>query len=126
MNEKSGGGGKVIIIILVILAVVVVVPLCACGGCIYFGASAVKNAVLEDADYQAALRKAESNAEVKEKIGTPIKANFWSGGTFENTNGVVKVRMPISGPNGSGTLIVDGDTAKVEFEGGGEVDLNAE
>ena len=113
-SSNSGSGSKTCIIIAVVLAVLAAIPICGCGGCFYLGMNALKSLIESDETYQSALEKAEQNEEVREKIGVPIKPNFFGGSEYNNDNGNVNMRIPISGPNGKGTLVV-------ENTGGGEV-----
>jgi hypothetical protein len=58
--------------------------------------------------YQTAITRAQNNAEVKAALGTPIEPSFWVSGEIRtnNNSGRANFAIPISGPQGKGTVYV--------------------
>jgi hypothetical protein len=84
--------------------------------------------------YKEALMIAETDPEVELALGHPIKAGWVMSGNIElkNDSGEAQMRIPISGPEGSGTIVLEAHKAdgkwtfeKLIFErdDGSEVDL---
>jgi hypothetical protein len=59
--------------------------------------------------YKMALAKAQQNPVVQQKLGTPIQASTFVGGSInvEGTSGKADLTIPISGPKGKGAIYVD-------------------
>lgn len=88
--------------------------------------------------YKEAVRRAKSNAEVAEALGAPLKEGwFLLGKTNVNgPSGEADISIPISGPNGSGTIYAVAEksagqwnytTLQVEVSGTGKrIDLLGE
>lgn len=104
--------------------VVILLPLlCCCGGpaAFFWWAS---GHIFEMAPYKDSVAAAQQSPEVQQALGTPITApeSFielvqvgQSGGKFNtNTSGStidLDIELPISGPNGSGMLVIVADSA---------------
>ena len=56
--------------------------------------------------YQQAVATAKLNAAVSESLGQPLKEGFFAGGNFKytSTSGSAEITIPVSGPQGSGTI----------------------
>jgi len=99
---KSSGRNWVLIIGVGCLAVV-----CAC---VVFvgGIFAVVFATIRSTDvYQQALQTAQSDPRVIEALGEPVEAGFMVSGSVRmnaGEGGTADLSIPISGPNGSGTV----------------------
>ena len=87
--------------------------------------------------YTQAVATAKANPDVQKKIGTPMTEGFFTTGNVSTTNntGNADLSIPVSGPNGSGTLHAVGTLnngkwtySVLDIEVGGEhIDLlNAE
>lgn len=91
-------------LILGILAVCGICAVACCGGIAYFGFGMVT------APRDAAITAMEANAELAEKLGTPLEAgsqfnltNF----TNNNNNGSASIGFDVKGPNGSANVNAD-------------------
>jgi hypothetical protein len=80
------------------------VPLVA----IYFFASFLLHTMKSSGGYQEALAAARGNPAAVQALGTPIKDGWFPTGKVESggTSGYSDLAIPVSGPNGSGTLYV--------------------
>ncbi len=91
---------------------------CGCGGCLLLvllgvgamlavGGFAV-NTMKQSDIYQGAIDRAKENPEVVQRLGEPIEAGYMVSGTISTTGpaGEAEIAIPISGPNGKGTLFV--------------------
>ncbi|MEI6232190.1 MAG: cytochrome c oxidase assembly factor Coa1 family protein [Planctomycetota bacterium] len=108
-----------------------------CGG---FGAATMFGAMSimkTSGAYTQAVATAKANPDVQKKIGTPMTEGFFTTGNVSTTNntGNADLSIPVSGPNGSGTLHAVGTLnngkwtySVLDIEVGGEhIDLlNAE
>jgi len=56
--------------------------------------------------YQEAVSKAQASPVVTEALGTPIETGIWVSGSINvsNDTGNADINIPISGPNGKGTI----------------------
>jgi|SRR5579859_25556 len=110
--------------------VIFVLPLAMCGGIVYFVMSTLKNSEVA----RESIARAQSNAVLMEKLGTPIQMGAWIGGSVNaaSADGRANLVIPISGPKGKGTLMVfarktAGEwhylTMYVMIQGGGTVNL---
>jgi hypothetical protein len=68
-------------------------------------------AVIRSSDaYQEGMSRTRAHPDVKAALGEPIESGFWVSGNI-NTSGAsgnADLSIPISGPNGSGTLAIVG------------------
>jgi len=93
---------------------------CSCGGCaaIGFGAVAVFVLILSIVFYsirsangtQEAIARVKQNPEVIAVLGEPIEVGWIISGSVKGAGigSKVEVNIPLSGPNGSGTLVAHG------------------
>jgi len=113
-----------------LIFVVFVLPLAMCGGAVYFVMSTLKNSDVA----RESMARAQSNAALTEKLGTPVQMGAWVGGSVNVTasNGRANLVIPISGPKGKGTLFVVARKTAGEWhymvmhvmvQGGGTVNL---
>lgn len=96
-TPKKKGPWLWIILGLVLLGL----PLASCGGCIYFGIS------LATAPVNAAVESLQNDAEVAEKLGTPITKDFGfsiNNLTNNNGNGSAEIEFNARGPNGAANV----------------------
>lgn len=56
--------------------------------------------------YQKAVETARLDAALSEALGQPLKEGFFAGGSFNytSTSGRAEITIPVSGPQGSGTI----------------------
>ncbi|MBS1809578.1 MAG: hypothetical protein JST84_15570 [Acidobacteria bacterium] len=82
----------------------------ACGGFITLIFTFVLGALKSSDVYKESIAKARTNPQVTAALGTPIEPGFWVSGNIsvENSSGNAEMTIPISGPNGSGTIYVTG------------------
>lgn len=76
-------------------------------GCFVFLIISIVFGALKSSDaYKAALDKAKADPRVVSALGTPITDGFFVGGktNVSGTSGQADMTVPISGPNGKGTL----------------------
>ncbi|HYE73973.1 MAG TPA: cytochrome c oxidase assembly factor Coa1 family protein [Blastocatellia bacterium] len=79
-----------------------------CGG-FFTGIFFIVFGSLKSSDvYQTAVTRAQNNAEVRAALGTPIEPRFWVSGEIKTSNnlGRANLAIPISGPQGNGTIYV--------------------
>jgi len=59
--------------------------------------------------YKMAMEKAQTDPRVIERLGTPIEAGMFVGGSIkvEGTSGKADLTIPISGPKGEGAIYLD-------------------
>lgn len=74
-------------------------------GSIFYGVTA---ALEESQPYEYALKTINQDEEIISALGLPIEKDGMIQGSYNNTNGskTADMKIPISGPNGSGTLFV--------------------
>jgi hypothetical protein len=105
MQTRSGilkgglvGGGLSLLGCLGILAVI---TLCV-GGILFLVTGAFRSSDV----YQEALAAAQNDPEVQAALGTPIEPGWFVMGSMETSglSGTADLRIPIHGPDGSGTL----------------------
>lgn len=97
--------------------------LVGCGGClglvvvgvvisfaIYFFAMSI---IRKTDVYDHAFKRVQESAEVKEALGTPIKAGWTFSGSvnYNNGSGSADFTLPVTGPKGEGTLNVKANKA---------------
>ncbi|MBL8205502.1 MAG: cytochrome c oxidase assembly factor 1 family protein [Blastocatellia bacterium] len=82
--------------------------LLACAGFVTLIFSIVLGSLKSSDVYNESLAKARTNAQVTAALGTPVEPGFWVSGNIsvENSSGNADLSIPISGPNGSGTIYV--------------------
>ncbi|MCB2184416.1 MAG: cytochrome c oxidase assembly factor 1 family protein [Desulfobulbaceae bacterium] len=66
--------------------------------------------------FQLALESAVNNESLQMRLGDPIQANFIVGGKIylDGSGLIAKIKIPISGPNGSG--LIEGKAKKISDE----------
>ena len=78
--------------------------------------------------YQEAMRRAQANPEVVNRLGTPIEPKWWLTGNVNvsNDSGNANLVIPVRGPKGEGSIQVQGTKeggrwtySRMLFEGGG-------
>jgi hypothetical protein len=59
--------------------------------------------------YRQALMIAQANPAVVEALGTPIKAGYFTSGSYRTTgpSGSAELAIPVSGPKGAGTIYLE-------------------
>lgn len=109
-------------------------PVLVCGG-FFAGIFFFVGAVVQRTDgYQTALNRARANPEVVAALGTPIEPRFWViQGSSEVTDESTRLKIPIKGPKGTATIVVNGrkvdgrwaySTMLVRLEDGRTIDLS--
>ena len=80
----------------------------ACAGFVTLIFSFVIGSIKSSDVYQESLAKARSNEQVKAALGTPIEPGFFVSGNINvsNDSGNANLSIPISGPQGKGTIYV--------------------
>ena len=71
-------------------------------------------ALFKDSDaYRKAMDVVAASADAREYLGTPIETGFWVSGSVEadGDSGHADLEIPVSGPNGSGTVHLVADRA---------------
>ena len=82
--------------------------LLACAGFVTLIFSIVLGSLKSSDVYNESLAKARTNAQVTAALGTPVEPGFWVSGNIsvENSSGQSDLSIPVSGPNGTGTIYV--------------------
>ena len=90
-------GGCLIIIVLIIVFI----------GSIFYG---VTSLMTDSKAYTDAMEKATSSEQVTSILGSPIEQNGVIGGSIHYSSGYsdAEITIPIKGPNGAGTIRVEG------------------
>lgn len=117
---------------------------CCCGGgagLFYFTLSGVSGMVEDSQAYKEGVKLLESHPEVKQELGTPITVatgmDLVTGGGSANisqsgSSQSLDARIPVSGPNGSGYLVLVADsgangvsftTLRLDTDSGVSIDL---
>lgn len=67
--------------------------------------------------YEAAVAEAKSSPAVQEALGTPIREGWYVLGNlrYNNSSGDLDLTIPISGPNGKGTIYLVGQRTAGEW-----------
>jgi len=75
----------------------------------FAGVAFVMNLIKSSDAYTGAIAAAESSEPVREALGTPLKAGFLVSGSIETSGagGNASLSIPVSGPEGSGTILVE-------------------
>jgi hypothetical protein len=68
----------------------------------------VESTIQHSGFYPQALERAQANPQVANKIGQPLKAGWFASGNINisGSSGDADIAIPISGPNGKGTIYV--------------------
>ncbi|MFI4859137.1 MAG: cytochrome c oxidase assembly factor Coa1 family protein [Phycisphaerales bacterium JB063] len=109
------------------LGLLILTPIfCCCGGgglLTYIGSQKVNEMIENNPAYRQAMEKLESNPEVAQELGTPINVPgvfelMRSGGgsktvsvTSNGSSRTFDANIPVTGPNGSGTLVIVAEDA---------------
>lgn len=82
--------------------------LLACGGFIALIFSVVLGSLKSSDVYKESIAKAQANPQVTAALGTPVTPGFWVSGNINvsDSSGNAELSIPISGPQGSGTIYV--------------------
>lgn len=91
-----------------LLAIVLIV---AFAGSLIWGVTSLMS---DSQAYQDAMEEATNNPKVLSLLGEPIETDGMSGGSINYSNGygTAKLTIPIKGPNGKGTIRVEGSGVK--------------
>ncbi len=91
-----------------IVAAVSLVVLLLCGGFVVGILTFVFGMIKSSQPYSEAITKARASPVVVEALGEPVETGFFVSGNIEITgsSGHADLAIPISGPNGSGTIYV--------------------
>ena len=83
-------------------------PVLLCGGLITAGITLVFGMMKSSEPYKHALSVARTDSTVITMVGTPVEAGMFVSGNINlnNDNGTADLHIPISGPNGSGSIHV--------------------
>lgn len=118
--SSSGGCFKGVGCIVVVIALGC---LCLCGGGIVGIFSVVTGAIKSSQPYTDGLARAEASPEVAQALGEPIQSGWMVSGSINvsNDDGECDIAVPISGPEGAGTLSIkatktDGDWTYEKME----------
>ncbi|TVR11636.1 MAG: hypothetical protein EA401_10565 [Planctomycetota bacterium] len=87
------------------------------GGCVVGCGALLISLLTNSAPYSHAVATAEAHPAVVEVLGEPIEAGWLVQGSIEthNQDGEVDLSIPLSGPQGSGRLYVEGRRRKGEW-----------
>ena len=105
-GSKNTSGGKIAAIIGCGCAGLILVGFLVIGGIFFVALQALKHS---DA-YTESITAVESNGEATVALGSPVKPGLFPTGniSLNNGEGVVAFTIPVSGPNGEGTVTVKG------------------
>lgn len=136
-GQSSGGGGmSVLMIVLIVLAVLGLICVGLCGACVYAGSQAINEGInvgvtaMIKPEAELAIERDET---IKAKLGEPL--TFGAETKNENVNlggNSASFDFDVSGPNGKGTVHVEGTTAggmwkantiQVKFDDGSTVNV---
>lgn len=104
------------------------------GGCVA-GCGALLFSLIKNVEpYQHGVELAQRDPRVTAALGTPVEPGFFPMGKVETgpDSGSAELAIPLSGPQGEGTLIVVATksgsewsyrTLRLELEGGSDIDL---
>jgi hypothetical protein len=91
-------------------------PLLVCGGLLTLLFSVGFSAIKKEWYYEQAVARTRASAEVTAILGTPIDAGFPSGSLNRTTSsGHADIKIPISGPDGKGTIYVVAERSKRQW-----------
>ena len=96
-------------VICVVAVVVTVLPFLVIGAGAYFVVSFIDHTMKSSGGYQQALTLVRSDPAALEALGSPIKDGWFPTGHVDSsgTSGTSDLAIPVSGPNGGGTLYVN-------------------
>ncbi len=79
-----------------------------CGGFVALIFSIVLGSLKSSDVYKESVAKAQANPQVTVALGTPVESGFWVSGNINvsGSGGHADLSIPISGPQGSGTIYV--------------------
>lgn len=88
-----------------LITLLAVAAIVACMGVIVFG---ITSAFRSSDVYQEALQTAQNDPDVIAALGSPVRAGWFVAGSLETSglSGEADLRIPVRGPDGSGTLYV--------------------
>jgi hypothetical protein len=118
VEEKKSGGSNtwmwVIGIIVVLVCGCAICGIVSLGGLGFAGVSVLDEAIKEAPVYTESLARAKANSEVVAALGEPIQDTFniFDGTSQYNINNDdidASLSIQLSGPNGTGTLLVVGE-----------------
>ncbi len=101
---------------------------CGCGGCVVLVAALVAFALAvgglamftasKTEPYQEGLRRAQQSPAAVEALGQPIEAGFLVQGSVsvDGDGGAASLRIPVSGPDGKGTVRVEASRSGGRWE----------
>lgn len=127
IRRRGGCSGPLALLVSALACVLIV----ACVGGIAYGIFGL----FRGSDVaQEALARAERDDRVTEALGAPLEFGWWATGSLNtgNGSGSADMTMPISGPRGSGRLIIRAfreggewqyTRLEVEVDGGGRINL---
>ena len=95
-------------VICVVAVTAALLPVLVVGAGAYYFFSFLDHTFKSSGGYQQALALTRSNPEARQALGTPIKDGWFPTGHVENNGSVGSsdLAIPVSGPNGGGTLYV--------------------
>jgi hypothetical protein len=98
------------LIVLLVVAILIGLPVCLCGSFIAVTYLGITGMIQGSEPFQQGLAKAQANPDVIARLGEPIEASVMTTGNIrlDNDRGECDLSVPISGPQGSGTLIIRG------------------
>jgi hypothetical protein len=107
----------VVPVICVVAVMAVVLPLLFIGAVAYSVFSIVDHTFKSSGGYQQALAVVRSDPAAIRALGTPIKDGWFPTGHVESggTSGTSDLAIPVSGPNGGGTLYVNATSVMGEW-----------
>jgi Cytochrome oxidase complex assembly protein 1 len=93
-------------------------PVLCCGGGIAILFFGVFSSLRSSEPYATAVARATASPEVKAQLGEPLTIGYVPNGNISINNGVGTARLtiPISGPQKSGTIIVDAKLTAGKWE----------
>ncbi|MHC4218901.1 MAG: cytochrome c oxidase assembly factor Coa1 family protein [Planctomycetota bacterium] len=99
------------------LPVCIGTPVLVCGGFVALLVSAVFGLIKGSEVYEQAMYTARTDTAVIAAMGTPIEDGYLVTGNieFDASSGSADLAIPISGPNGTGTIYADADKYQGEW-----------
>jgi len=92
-----------------LIPVAVLSPILLCGGAITLFLTVVFGAIRNSGAFTEAMERARNHPEVRQALGQPIEAGYFVSGQISTGGGSgdADLSIPLSGPDGSGTLTVE-------------------
>jgi hypothetical protein len=108
----------VVPVICVVAVMAVVLPLLFIGALAYSVFSIVDHTFKSSGGYQQALAMVRSDPAAIQALGTPIEDGWFPTGHVESsgTGGTSDLAIPVSGPNGGGTLYLNATSVMGEWQ----------